>query len=69
MGDESGLFIRRRYVIHAVFLFFLYGFQCDSYLKDLPIWNRGGGGCSVDYIHYSFGEILVAHGDDDMEVR
>ena len=66
MGDESSFFIRRRYVIHAVFLSFLYGFQCDRYLMDLPIRNRGGG--SVEYIHCSFEEIFVARGNDEMEV-
>ena len=50
-------------------MLFLDGFLCDSYLKDLLIRNRGGGGCSVDHRNYSFGEILVAHGDDEMEVR
>ena len=37
--------------------------------RRISLFGIGGGGCSVDYIHYSFGEILVAHGDDDMEVR
>ena len=32
------------------------------------LFGTGGGGCSVEYRHYSFGEILVAHGDDEMEV-
>ena len=42
MGGENVLFIGRQYVIHAVFLLFLDGFQCDRYLKDIPIRNRGG---------------------------
>ena len=67
MVDKSGFFIGKQYFTHSVFLFLLDGFLCDCYLKDLPIRNRGG--CSVDYINYSFGEILVAHGDDEMEVR
>ena len=42
VDDESGFSIQRRYVIHAVFMLFLDRFQCDHYLKDIPIWDRGG---------------------------
>ena len=49
--------------------FFLYGFQFNFYFKYLPIRNtvsrcsRTGGAWYVDYIHYSFKKIFVAHGD------
>ena len=53
---------------------FLGVFHCDFYFKDLAIWGTlfwcsdTWGGCSVDYRHYSFKEILIARGVNDKEV-
>ena len=39
------------------------------YLGHCIFIQQYGGGFSVDYRHYSFKNILVDHGVDDMEVR
>ena len=53
--------------------FFLYGFQFDCYLKDLPIGNMvscyscAGGESSMDFRHYSIGYIFVDNGDTQVQ--